>query len=78
MDAIGYVAILFFGAFVVWAFFLGKEKDAIEEIKKELPTPEELKKLKKAELATLAEEHGIMVDPKSTKAVIIKEIDSFR
>ena len=79
MEALGYVAILFFLGFTVWAFFLKSEADEVREeiaeMKASLPSKSELNKLKKAELVSLAEEHDIMVDMKSTKARIIEEIE---
>ena len=58
----------------VLLFTIEKTDDTVQEIKKSLPTAEELNKLKKADLVTLAGANGIIVDPKSTKAVIIEEI----
>ena len=74
MDIMLYV----FGAvavavFVLW-FVLGDK----EEVAVQLPSSDELKKLKKAELVKLAASKNIFVDIKSTKAVIIKEIESNR
>ena len=50
----------------------------ISEIKSQLPSSEELSKLTKAKLVDLAKEHNIIVDIKSTKKVIIEEIESNR
>ena len=58
----------------VLLFSIEKTDDTVQEIKKNLPTAEELNKLKKADLVTFAGANGIIVDPKSTKAVIIEEI----
>ena len=60
--------------FVLWFVLDGKE----EEVVVQLPSSVELKKLKKAELVELAASRNIFVDIKSTKAVIIKEIESSR
>ena len=60
--------------FVLW-FVLG---DKEEEVAVQLPSSDELKKLKKAELVELAASKNIFVDIKSTKAVIIKEMESNR
>ena len=60
--------------FVLWFVLDGKE----EEVVVQLPSSVELKKLKKAELVELAASKKIFVDIKSTKAVIIKEIESSR
>ena len=62
------------GVLVLW-YVLG---DNNEEVSVQLPSSAELKKLKKAELVELAASKDIFVDIKSTKAVIIKEIDSKR
>jgi len=82
MDYVGYLAIAGIVGFVGWLIWLGyatsEVKDEVEKIKAELPTPSDLKKLKKAELVSLAEEHSIMVDMKSTKARIIEEINASR
>jgi|SaaInlStandDraft_1057018.scaffolds.fasta_scaffold121706_2 biopolymer transport protein ExbD len=59
--------------FVLW-FVLGDK----EEVAVQLPSSDELKKLKKAELVELAASKNIFVDIKSTKAVIIKEMESSR
>ena len=59
--------------FVLW-FVLGDK----EEVAVQLPSSDELKKLKKAELVKLAASKNIFVDIKSTKAVIIKEMESSR
>ena len=59
--------------FVLW-FVLGDK----EEVAVQLPSSDELKKLKKAELVELAASKNIFVDTKSTKAVIIKEMESSR
>ena len=57
---------------------LDEIEEEIEEIIESIPTPDELKKMTKAKLAELAAKHGIMVDVKSTKKVIIEEIESNR
>ena len=59
--------------FVLW-FVLGDK----EGVSVQLPSSDELKKLKKAELVELAASKNIFVDIKSTKAVIIKEMESSR
>ena len=51
---------------------------SVKEIKNNLPSEEELNKLKKADLVTFAGANGIAVDSKSTKAVIIEEINKSR
>ena len=61
--------------FVLWFVLGDKEK---EEVAVQLPSSDELKKLKKAELVKLAASKNIFVDIKSTKAVIIKEMESNR
>ena len=73
------IMLYFFGVvavaiLLVW-FVLGENK---EEVAVELPSSAELKKLKKAELVNLAASMDIFVDPKSTKVVILKEIESKR
>ena len=92
MELLGYIIIAAVAGFLGWLVYLGYKstefKDTIEDIKEEIdeieefidniPTPSELKKMTKAKLAEVAKEHGIMVDVKSTKKVIIEEIESKR
>ena len=59
-------------------FTIEKTDHSVKEIKKNLPTKEELNKLKKADLVTLAGANDIIVDIKSTKAKIIEEINASR
>lgn len=58
-------------ALVYW-FMMGGEEVAV------LPSSDDLKKLKKAELVELAKVNNIFVDPKSTKTVLIKELETHR
>jgi hypothetical protein len=58
-------------ALVYW-FMMGGEEVAV------LPSSDDLKKLKKAELVELAKANDIFVDPKSTKTVLIKELETHR
>jgi hypothetical protein len=67
------VVIVSVGALVFW-FLIGDEEGPVVQ----LPSSDELKKLKKAELVELADSYDIFVDIKSTKAVIIKEIELHR
>ena len=92
MELIGYTALAGLLCVGGWLIYLGTKskefKDTVEDIKEEIdeieeliesiPTITELKKMTKAKLAELAKEHGIMVDVKSTKKVIIEEIESNR
>ena len=75
MDIMVYVLMVVAAAVLVLWYVLG---DNNEEVSLQLPSSAELKKLKKAELVELAASKDIFVDIKSTKAVIIKEIDSNR
>ena len=75
MDIMVYVLMVVAAAVLVLWYVLG---DNNEEVSVQLPSSAELKKLKKAELVELAASKHIFVDIKSTKAVIIKEIDSNR
>ena len=75
MDIMVYVLMVVAAAVLVVWYVLG---DKEEEVAVQLPSSAELKKLKKAELVELAASKDIFVDIKSTKAVIIKEIDSKR
>lgn len=82
MDYVGYVAILALLGFGGWLVWLAKATllatKSPEEVKEDLPSNADLKKLKKAELVELAGQRDILVDIKSTKAVIISEIESKR
>ena len=75
MDIILYLLGALGVAVVAFWFILGGKK---EEVAVQLPSSAELKKMKKAELVELAASKDIMVDIKSTKVVIIKEIESKR
>ena len=75
MEFISYLVVaVAVGALIYWLVIEGDSATAVQQ----LPSSEELKKLKKAELVELAKANGIFVDPKSTKVVIIKEIDLHR
>jgi len=80
MEYIGYFAILAILGFLGWMVWLGfSATEEVEEIKsKLLLTEAEVKKLTKPKLLELADELGVAVDPKSTKAVIVKEIEKTR
>ena len=75
-DYIPYIVVILSIAVLVFWFILGDEDEA--PVVQQLPSSDELKKLKKAELVELAAANNIMVDIKSTKVVIIKEIESYR
>ena len=65
--------------FVGWLIWLARATSEIEEVKsKLLLTEAEVKKLTKAKLIELAGSLDIEVDPKSTKAVIVEEIEKHR
>ena len=83
MEYVGYLAILGILGFVGWLIWLGyattEVKDEVEEVKsKLLLTEAEVKKLTKAKLVELADSLDIMVDPKSTKKLIVEEIEKHR
>lgn len=83
MELIGYLAILGLLGFVGWLIWLGyattEVKDDLEEVKtKLLLTEAEVKKLTKAKLVELADSLDITVDPKSTKKLIVEEIEKHR
>ena len=66
--------ILIVGVMGFLIFSIEKTHDDVKEVKSSLPTEQELNKLKKADLVTLAGANGIPVDPKSTKSVILEAI----
>ena len=83
MEYVGYLAILGILGFVGWLIWLGyattEVKEEIEEVKtKLLLTESEVKKLTKPKLLELATELGVEVEAKSTKAVIVAEIEKVR
>ncbi len=83
MELIGYLAIVSLLGFVGWLIWLGyattEVKDEIEEVKtKLLLTEAEVKKLTKAKLVELADSLDITVDSKSTKKLIVEEIEKHR
>jgi hypothetical protein len=83
MEYVGYFAILAILGFVGWLIWLGyattEVKNEVEETKaKLLLTEAEVKKLTKAKLVELADSIDVMVDPKSTKKLIIEEIEKSR
>ena len=83
MEYVGYLAILALLCFVGWLVWLGyattEVKKDVEEVKtKLLLTEAEVKKLTKTKLVELADSLDIMVDPKSTKKLIIEEIEKSR
>ena len=83
MEYVGYLAILAIIAFAGWLVWLGyattEVKSEVEEVKtKLLLTEAEVKKLTKAKLVELADSLDIMVDPKSTKKLIVEEIEKHR
>ena len=70
-------------AFCGWLFWRGhatsEVKGEVEGVKtKLLLTEAEVKKLTKAKLVELADSLDIMVDPKSTKKLIVEEIEKHR
>ena len=67
------VVLVSVGALVYW-FLMGDGEAPVVQ----LPSSDDLKKLKKAELVELATANNIFVDPKSTKTVIIKELETHR
>ena len=75
MDIMVYI-LMVVAAFFLAGWYVLDNKE--EEVVVQLPSSAELKKLKKAELVKLAVSNGIFVDIKSTKAIIIEEINSNR
>lgn len=82
MELLTIVIVLATIGFAAWLLYLGIEttsiKEEIAEIKSELPSEAEVKKMKKNELIDLCQSSGITVDAKLTKAKIIEEIDRSR
>ena len=75
MEALAWLfLILIVGVMGFLVFSIERGHEDVKAVKSSLPTEEELKKLKKADLVTFAGANGISVDPKSTKAVIIEAI----
>jgi len=80
MITLSVLATLGFAGWLCWLGYATTEvKDEVEEIKSNLLLTEaEVKKLTKAKLVELADSLDIMVDPKSTKKLIVEEIERHR
>jgi len=82
MEFTGIVAVAALIGFVGWLIWLLRATSDVEEViveaKQQLPSSDELKKLKKSDLVSVASQNAIIVDPKKTKAVILEEIEKHR
>lgn len=72
------IATLAFAGGLLYFMLKSSEPSADENVVKLLLTEAEVKKLTKAKLVELADSLDIFVDPKSTKKILVEEIEKHR